>query len=45
MKYSKFILIIDPLNSKATFRLAKAYEMTGNLDESYRLLREGLEHV
>lgn len=42
MKYSKFILLIDPYNSKATFRLAKAYEMSGNLDESFRLLKEGL---
>ncbi len=41
MKYAKFILLIDPGNSKAIFRLAKANEMNGNLDESYALLREG----
>jgi hypothetical protein len=34
MKYAKFILLLDGNNSKAIFRLAKAYEMTGNLDEA-----------
>lgn len=34
MNYAKFILMIDPNNSKAIFRLAKSYEKAGNLDES-----------